>query len=170
MVVAAPHVTMAARRLKAHGGARWLTSHRSNGWRRRTAIYLAVFTTTAPHGTVHASVVNAAVTVDPVDGSPAVGLVAAGNSKKLRLLRRDPRATAVFKSGYEWAAVSGRVRLVGPDGGGEPGLPVASVIRSVYRAAGGDHDDWDEFDRVMAAERRCAVFVSVERITSNPSS
>ena len=132
--------------------------------------YLAVFTTTAPDGRVQASVVNAAVTEDPVDGSPAVALVAAGSSRKLGLLRRDPRATAVFKSGYEWAAVSGHVRLVGPDDGGELGLDVASVIRSVYRAAGGDHDDWDEFDRVMAEERRCAVFVAVERITSNPGS
>ena len=28
--------------------------------------------------------------------------------------------------------------------------------------------DWDEFDRVMAADRRCAVFVRAGAITSNP--
>ena len=34
-----------------------------------------------------------------------------------------------------------------------------------YVAAGGDHDDWDEYDRVMAAERRTAVLVVPRRVT-----
>ena len=41
------------------------------------------------------------------------------------------------------------------------------TIRSVFRAAGGNHEDWDAFDRVMAAERRCAVFVRADAVTSN---
>ena len=41
------------------------------------------------------------------------------------------------------------------------------LLRAIFSAAGGTHDDWDEFDRVMAAERRTAVFVEPVRITSN---
>jgi hypothetical protein len=34
-------------------------------------------------------------------------------------------------------------------------------------AAGGTHEDWAEFDRVMAEDRRTAVFIKPERITGN---
>jgi hypothetical protein len=34
----------------------------------------------------------------------------------------------------------------------------------VFIAATGTHDDWAEYDRVMAAERRCAVFIEAARI------
>ncbi len=131
--------------------------------------HLAVVATTRRDGSVQASVVSAGVIDDPVDGSPGVGLVAHGSSLKLRLLRRSGRATVVFEVGGQWAAVAGPVRLVGPDDGADLGLDVAAVVRSVYRAAGGDHDDWDEFDRVMAEDRRCAVFVRADRISSNPT-
>jgi hypothetical protein len=128
---------------------------------------LAVFVTTRDDGSPQVSVVSAGVIDDPVDGTPGVGIAAVGNSLKLRLLRRTGRATAVFKDGYQWAAVSGAVRLVGPDDGSELGLNVPATIRSVYRAAGGTHDDWDEFDRVMAQDRWCAVFVRADSISSN---
>jgi len=118
--------------------------------------------------TVHSSLVSAGVVADPVDGSVGIGLVAHGASLKLRLLRERPGATVVFKNGYQWIAVSGGVRLIGPDDGTDQGLDVPELIRSVYRAAGGDHDDWDEFDRVMALDRRCAVFVRADRVYSNP--
>ncbi len=130
--------------------------------------FLAVFAVGHPDGTVHASVVNAGPIADPVDGSPGVAAVVAGASRKLALLRRAGRATLVFKHGWEWAAVSGPVRLIGPDDGGEHGLDVPGTIRAVFQAAGGTHEDWDEFDRVMAAQRRCAVFVRAEAISSNP--
>jgi hypothetical protein len=129
--------------------------------------YLAVFTVARPNGTVQASVVNAGVLASPVDGSAGVAAVVGGGTRKLGLLRQVGRATLVFKTGWDWAAVSGRVRLVGPDDGTDLGLDVPALIRSVFRAAGGTHEDWDEFDRVMAAERRCAVFVRAERISSN---
>ena len=42
-----------------------------------------------------------------------------------------------------------------------------SLLRQVFTAAGGTHDDWDSYDRIMAEERRAAVLVSVLRIYSN---
>jgi hypothetical protein len=130
--------------------------------------HLAVFTVARPDGTVHASVVNAGVMDDPVDGSAGVAAVIRGGTRKLTLLRTVGRATLVCKVGGDWAAVAGPVRLVGPDDGADLGLDVPALIRSVFEAAGGTHDDWAEFDRVMAADRRCAVFVRADAVTSNP--
>jgi PPOX class probable F420-dependent enzyme len=120
-------------------------------------------------GSVHASVVNAGVLDDPITGEPVVGLVAIGRSTKLRLLRRAPRATAVFRAGWEWIAVDGPARLIGPDDlpDGFTADRVPQLLRDVFTAAGGTHDDWAEYDRVMAAERRTAVLIQPARIVSN---
>jgi hypothetical protein len=130
---------------------------------------LAVVAVTRRDGTVHASVVNGGVVDDPISGLPSVGLVVAGSTVKLRVLRRTRRATIVFRAGWEWVAVEGFVNLYGPDdlpdGFGTERL--APLLRAVFTAAGGTHDDWDEYDRVMAAERRTAVLIEPERITSN---
>jgi hypothetical protein len=37
----------------------------------------------------------------------------------------------------------------------------------VFTAAGGTHDDWDEYDRVMAAEGRAVVLIAPTRVYSN---
>ena len=131
---------------------------------------LAVVVTQRPDGAPQASVVNAGVLAHPVGGEPVVGLVARGGTRKRANLRRRPRATVVFRAGWEWVAVEGPVDLAGPDDpleGLDPGR-VPQVLRDVFSAAGGTHDDWDEYDRVMAAERRVAVLVGPERVYSNP--
>jgi len=76
---------------------------------------LAVFTVARPDGSVHASVVSAGVLDDPVDGSPGVAAVVGGGTRKLDLLRQVGRATLVFKDGFDWSAVAGPIRLIGPD-------------------------------------------------------
>ncbi|GHE94077.1 pyridoxamine 5'-phosphate oxidase [Amycolatopsis deserti] len=128
---------------------------------------LATVAVARADGTVHASVVNAGVLDDPVSGRPAVAFVAHGRAKKLELLRDRGNATIVFRRGWVWAAVQGPARLIGPDhpdAGFDPaGLP--RLLRDIFTAAGGTHDDWDTYDRVMAEERRCAVFVEAARIT-----
>ncbi len=85
------------------------------------------------------------------------------------LLRRTGYATVVFRSGWQWAAVDGPASICGPDDAmqGVPPEAIAGLLRDVFRAAGGSHDDWDEYDRVMADDRRAAVFVSPARITGN---
>lgn len=130
---------------------------------------LCVLTTLRPDSTIQASVVNAGVLDHPVLGTAVVGLVAAGGTRKLANMRRRPRVTVVAKSGWEWVAVEGNAGLLGPDdpisGVGPDDLRL--VLRAVFTAAGGQHDDWDEYDRIMAAERRTAVFITPDRIYSN---
>jgi hypothetical protein len=41
------------------------------------------------------------------------------------------------------------------------------LLREVFVAAGGSHDNWAEYDRVMAEQRRTVVFVTPTRIYSN---
>jgi PPOX class probable F420-dependent enzyme len=120
---------------------------------------LAVLATTRRDASVQASVVNAGVLPHPVDGSDVVGLVAQGGAAKLRNLRERPRATVVFRAGWNWASVEGPVDLVGPD---DPML-----LREVFTAAGGTHEDFEAYDRAMAEERRVAVLVRPDRVTSN---
>jgi hypothetical protein len=128
-----------------------------------------VVATTRSDGTIHASVVRAGVLEFPDVGDTCVGFVAAGGARKLQHMRQSGRATAVFRHGADWVAVEGPVRLVGPEDRLEDLGPaqLARLLRRVFVAAGGTHQDWDEFDRVMEAEGRTAVFVTPERVSGN---
>jgi PPOX class probable F420-dependent enzyme len=130
---------------------------------------LAIVATTRTDGTVHTSLVNAGVLAHPVTGEEVVGLVIRGSSSKARLLRRSRRAAVTFRSGWEWVAVEGPVELIGPEDPLRSVAPdaVPELLRAVFRAAGGMHEDWDEYDRVMAAEGRLAVLVRPDRVISN---
>ena len=130
---------------------------------------LAVLATTRPDGTVHTSVVNAGALDHPVTGAPCVGLVARGDARKLAHLRRAGRAAVVFRAGWEWVSVEGPVELIGPSDprDGFPPAELPGLLRDVFRAAGGTHDNWEEYDRVMADEGRTAVLVDPARITGN---
>jgi PPOX class probable F420-dependent enzyme len=130
---------------------------------------LVVMSTVRADGSIQASVVNAGVLGHPVSDEPVVGIVAAGGTRKLANLRSRPRATVVVRSGWEWAAVEGAVALVGPDDP-QPGFDaeqLRQLLRDIFTAAGGTHDDWDEYDRVMREERRTAVLIRPERVYSN---
>lgn len=120
-------------------------------------------------GSVHSSVVNAGVMDHPVSGTPVVALVARGASWKVRRLRTTPLLTVVFRVSWDWVGVSGTTELVGPDDeltGFDPaGVP--QLLRDVFVAAGGTHDDWPTYDQVMADERRTAVLVTPTRFLGN---
>ena len=77
--------------------------------------------------------------------------------------------TATFRNGWQWAAVEGRAELAGPDDPA-PWLDAERLRvlrRLVFIAAGGEHDNWPEYDRVMDEERRALVFLRPDRIYSN---
>ena len=107
-------------------------------------------------------------------GSSADGpIVATAGTHQLELINtalgfRDRRAVT-FRAGWEWVAVEGPVTIIGPDDvpAGYDIARLPQLLRDVFTAAGGTHGDWDEFDRVMAAEGRIAVLVEPVRITSN---
>ncbi|GAB3416893.1 pyridoxamine 5'-phosphate oxidase family protein [Flindersiella endophytica] len=129
---------------------------------------LCVLSTARPDGSLQSSVVNAGVLPHPLTGIEVVGLVAIGSSRKLSHLRADPRATIVVRAGWRWAGVEGNADLIGPD---DPRPEVDSealriLLRDIFTAAGGTHDDWDTYDRVMAEERRTAVLITPARVYS----
>ena len=130
---------------------------------------LCVVSTLRADQTIQSSVVNAGVLDHPSTGVPVVGLVARGGTRKLANLRDRPRATIVVRSGWEWAAAEGPAELIGPDdpaAGIDPDA-LRLLLRAVFTAAGGTHDDWDAYDRVMADERRTAVLLTPDRVYSN---
>ncbi len=132
---------------------------------------LVVFTTLRHDGSAQASVVNAGVLAHPLTNEPVVGLVAIGGARKLAHLRADPRTTVTARSGWRWATVEGTAQLIGPD---DPHPDVDEerlrvMLREVFTAAGGTHDDWDTYDRVMREERRTAVLITPVRVYTNPS-
>jgi PPOX class probable F420-dependent enzyme len=126
---------------------------------------LVVVSTARADGTIQSSVVNAGVLDHPLTGGPVVAFVAAGSSRRLTNLRQRPRATVVIRAGWQWAGVEGPVQLAGPDDPleGIDGERLRVDLREIFTAAGGTHDDWDEYDRVMTEERRVAVLVEPER-------
>ncbi len=127
---------------------------------------LAVVTTVRPDGSVQATVVNVGVLDHPVSGEPVVGYVVFGNTRKLVHLRDDRRATVTVRHGWEWVTVEGEADLLGPDDPfpGFDATALPALLRNVFTAAGGTHDDWDTYDRVMVEERRAAVLVTPKRI------
>ncbi len=127
---------------------------------------LATLAVRRPDGSVQATVVNVGVLDHPVTGEPVVGCVIFGRARKHDYLRADPAATVTVRVGWQWATVEGEADLIGPDDpfdGFDPaGVP--GLLRDVFVAAGGTHDDWDEYDRVMAEQRRLAVLIRPGRV------
>jgi PPOX class probable F420-dependent enzyme len=126
---------------------------------------LCVVTSLRGDGTIVASVVNAGVLPHPVTGDNVVGFVARG-VRKLEHLRADASVTIVARAGWRWAAVEGKADIVGPD---DPhpdidGERLRLLLREVFTAAGGTHDDWDGYDRTLAEERSAAVFITPARV------
>ena len=133
---------------------------------------LAVVVTSREDGSAQASVVNAGVIDHPETGEPVVAFVARGGARKLRNLRERPRATVVFRSGWEWVTIEGDADLIGPDDhlDSSKTIKLPRLLRAIYAAAvGGSQEDWAELDEVMAAERHTAVLVRPTRIYSNPA-
>ena len=92
------------------------------------------------------------------------------SGRPVATLRARPQIAVTFRNGWQWATAEGRAELAGPDDA-RPWLKDADqlrlLLREVFTAAGGTHDDWDEYDRVMAKERRAVVLIAPTRVYSN---
>jgi PPOX class probable F420-dependent enzyme len=133
---------------------------------------LSVVSTLRADGTIQSSVVNAGVLSHPVTGAAVIGFTTRRGAAKLSHLRARPRASVVVRAGWAWAAAEGPCTLAGPDDP-MPGVDserLRVLLREVFTAAGGTHDDWDTYDAVMAAEGRAAVLLAPDRVYSNPAS
>ena len=130
--------------------------------------FLAVVSTLRSDNTIQSSVVNAGVVAHPVDGDDVVGFVTYGKTK-LSNLRARPQISVTFRAGWRWVTVEGWAELIGPDDAHDDvdteGLRL--LLRQVFKAAGGTHDDWDTYDRTMAEQRRTVVVVSPKRLYGN---
>ncbi|MFP5254265.1 MAG: pyridoxamine 5'-phosphate oxidase family protein [Acidimicrobiia bacterium] len=132
---------------------------------------LATLSTLRQDGHVQSIVVNAGVVDHPRTREPITAFVGRPGTAKLAHLRARPQATLLWRAGWAWVAVEGTAELFGPDDP-YPGLALAELprlLRRIHASAGGGHDDdWTEFDRTVAAERRVAVLVTPHRFYVNP--
>ena len=79
-------------------------------------------------------------------------------------LRRDPRASLHVTSEdfYAYAVVEGTVTL-GPVAA-DPHDDTVDQLVEYYRAAAGEHDDWEEYRASAVADRRLLIHLPIERI------
>lgn len=99
---------------------------------------------------------------DPSDGVIRVSTTA--KTAKIANLRRDPRATLEVTSpdGRAWATAEGTATLIGP--GTDPQGPEVQALVDYYRAAAGEHPNWDEYREVMVSDRRVLITMTVDNV------
>jgi PPOX class probable F420-dependent enzyme len=127
---------------------------------------LCTLSTLRRDGSIQSTVINAGVLDHPLRQDRVVGLVAIGGSRKLQNLRADHRATIAIRAGWRWATVEGDAEVIGPDDP-HPDVDAGALrllLRAIFTAAGGTHDDFATYDRVMAEERRAAVLITPRRV------
>jgi PPOX class probable F420-dependent enzyme len=141
--------------------ARWLVGLQSG---------LATLSTLRKDGSIQLTVVNAGIVPHPVKGHDTAAFVARGGTRKIVHLRHRPTAALLWRAGWAWVAIEGEAELCGPDdpleGVDREGM--RRLLRDIAQAAGVQQEDWDEYDRLVAAERRAAVLVTPQRIYRNP--
>jgi len=134
----------------------------------RSDHFLAVVSTLRADDTIQSSLVNAGALPHPVSGVEVLGFVTYGRVK-LSNLRERPQVTLTFRSAWQWASVDGRAELIGPDDP-HPDIDAEALrllLRAIFTAAGGSHDDWDAYDRTMVEQRQTAVLVNPSRVYGN---
>lgn len=116
----------------------------------------AVVSTIRPSGTVQSTLVNVGLYAD------GLAFTTVGGSRKAYNLQRNPACTVTIHHGPYWITVEGKARLYTWDN--TEADTMRHLLREIYVVAGGTHDDWETYDRVVQAEGRAAVVLVPERI------
>ncbi len=127
---------------------------------------LAAVSTVQTNGAVLSSVVNCGLIDHPVTREPRVAFVSMGNAARLRHIRRGSPITVAIRRTWKWVSITGTADLIGPNDnahGFEPDR-IRLLLRDVFLAAQGQHDDWDDYDRTMLADERTAVLIAPQRL------
>ena len=131
---------------------------------------LATVSTTQADGRVLSTVVNCGMIKHPLTGSTCVAFVSGGNAARLKHVDRGSQVTVSVRRGWAWSSATGPADLIRPGS-----LPeninaekMRLLLRGVFHAAGGTHDDLQEYDRAMIEDKRVVVCVTPERILGNP--
>jgi len=106
----------------------------------------------------------------PLTGDTCVAFVSGSKAARLKHIDRGSQVTITARRGWAWSSVTGPADLI------RPGQVPESIdkeqmrllLREVFHAAGGVHDDLEEYDRAMAQEGRVVVCVTPERVLGNP--
>lgn len=122
------------------------------------------------NGTPLVSIVNAALIPHPATGEDVIAFVSLGSAVRLRHLRKRPQISVAARRGHDWSVAEGMAELAGPNDQHEAVGPghLAQLLREIFVAAGGQHDDFDQYDAAMADQQRCAVLVTPARFYGNP--
>ena len=130
---------------------------------------LAVVSTAQADGAVLSTVVNCGVIDHPITHEPRLAFVSLGGAARLRHIRGGSPVTAAIRRGWNWVSVTGAAELIGPDDSAHELDPdrIRILLRDIFTAAGGDHDDWDTYDQTMRDQARTAVLIAPDRIRGN---
>ena len=131
---------------------------------------LATVSTTQADGRILSTVVNCGMIEHPLTGDTCVAFVSGGNAARLKHVDRGSQVTVSVRRGWSWSSATGPADLIRPESlpEGINAEEMRLLLREVFHAAGGVHDDLEEYDRAMAEEKRVVVCVIPDRILGNP--
>ena len=131
---------------------------------------LVTVSTTQVDGRVLSSVVNCGMIEHPLTGDTCVAFVSGSKAARLKHIDRGSQVTITARRGWAWSSVTGPADLIRPEQVPESidKEQMRLLLREVFHAAGGVHDDLEEYDRAMVQEGRVVVCVTPERVLGNP--
>ena len=131
---------------------------------------LVTVSTTQVDGRVLSSVVNCGMIEHPLTGDTCVAFVSGSKAARLKHIDRGSQVTITARRGWAWSSITGPADLIRPEQVPESidKEQMRLLLREVFHAAGGVHDDLEEYDRAMAQEGRVVVCVTPERVLGHP--
>ena len=123
------------------------------------ANHMAVFSTFRRNGAAQLSIVTSGLYGD------GVAFTTTANRAKHRNLTRDARCSLLVShdAWRPFLVLEGNATVLSQEN--TPAEELRVAFREVFRsAAGKEHPDWDEYDRVMVEDRRVIVIVRPEHV------